>query len=364
MQHALGDEMIVVDDRSEENEEEEEEKVLSSMCEEEERETLLCFQKEGIEIESVLQNAIYGQILLAKFVRSGRKLAIKAISKRLANDGICLKGTPVFEDHFLEVDILRKIRERPHPNLLGLADDRYQMETKRFRFLALPFISGGELFSVIKEKGSLSEDRCKFIAGGIARGLRHLHEKLGFCHNDISLENVLVRNDGTPVICDFGLAQVIGSAWDSDKHISGKLPYQAPEIYSGTATVASGKMDVFSFGVALFVMLTGIPPFEVPDPLYDMRYKYIQGSKMKVLLKLWHVSLSDEVVNLLTGMLFHDPSSRMGLDAMEAHPWMNKRSRSRVVETMSTSPDSVFNFGDAYANSTAYSAREESTRKM
>lgn len=317
--------------------------------------TFTLFRKNGMEIRRVLQDAIYGQILHVVVDKTSTELAVKATTKELASSGICLKGTPVFEDHSVELEILRKVRERSHSNLLELAEDRFQLETETLRFVGLPFARGGELFSLVKERGSLSEDLCVDILGGIARGLHHLHECLGFCHNDISLENILLKEDRrTPVICDYGLAQAIGTSWDTNKHISGKLPYQAPEIYSGTAKVASGKGDIFSVGVALFVMLSGIPPFEVPDSLYDMRYKYIQSGKMKNLLKLWRISISDEAVHLLSGMLIHEPSCRMSVRQILDHPWTKRGnsegvlSSSELTTTISSSPSSVFNFDSAY----------------
>ena len=213
-----------------------------------------------------------------------------------------------------------------------------------------------------KKETPFGPDRARDIVSSVARGLIHLHEVIGYAHNDISLENILMEEDlCTPVVCDYGLAQKINSPWNSNKHVSGKLPYQAPEIYSGTATVASPKADVFSLGVTLFVMLTGIPPFELPDPLHDMRYKYMQCGRMSELLKLWGLHISDEAVHLLTGMMFHNPDQRMNMHQVLEHAWFSSSSSSsksslRHVEgevkisSISSSPSSVFNFDDVYSN--------------
>ena len=140
--------------------------------------------------------------------------------------------------------------------------------------------------------------------------------------------------------------------------MSGKLPYQAPELL-GTARVASPKTDVFSLGVTLFVMLTGIPPFELPDPLHDMRYKYMQCGKCR-LLKLWGLHISNEAVHLSTGMMFHNPDQRMNMHQVLEHAWFSSSSssssppsktslwRRRTKEWCASSPNSVFNFDDAY----------------
>lgn len=349
--------------------------------------------RRGISVRRTVQRAIFGHIILAETTSceddEAERYIMKLVSKKMSLSGLCLKGTPVFENHEMERLLLRKvrlsrldahatdsvdsrgasrsidernetgqIRNEPHPNLLCLLAEEKQVETREWRCLGLPFVEGGELFEYVKKKQCLNEDECRSMARDIAKGLYHLHTKIGFCHNDISLENVLLRGDlKTPVICDYGLAQEIGSVWNVNKQVSGKLPYQAPEIYSATAKVALPSADVFSFGVALFVMLAGIPPFEVPDPLHDMRYKYIQCGKMKKLLELWRIRLSDHAINLLTGMLSHDPRQRMTMEKVFAHEWMQDdrlrfagRMRHVAVEeedkmdVSSSSPNSVFNF--------------------
>jgi len=279
--------------------------------------------KKQFHVERVLQKAIYGRILLVRELASNDMYAVKAISKRLAQKRRCIKGTQVFEDHHIEYEILEKVRENPHPNLLALALDDKQLETDQVQYVTMPFLAGGELFAKVKSDGPLSEEHARKVCLGMAKGLSHLHNTIGYCHNDISLENVLLDDDGFPVICDYGLAQLIGSRWDAARHVSGKLPYQAPEIYFGNAHTASPKADVFSFGVALFVLLTGIPPFELPDPVHDKRYAYIQSNRLQKLLQLWGMEVSTSAVELLSGMLAHDPLDRLDLDEVIAHPWVS-----------------------------------------
>merc|ERR1712146_768695 len=80
---------------------------------------------------------------------------------------------------------------------------------------------------------------------------------------------------------------------------------------------------------------------------------------MPELLKLWGLHMSNEAVHLLTGMMFHDPDQRMNMHQVLEHAWFcssppSKTSLRRVVEDkgmdMSSSPNSVFNFDDAYSN--------------
>jgi len=290
------------------------------------------------EVQRCLQKALFGTVLLVSVQKPDDFVVMKAVSKDLSSRNICCDGTQVFEDHSVELEVLRKARASPHPNVLALCPERYQMESARTRYTALPYLAGGELFEVVEAGGAVHADAARELICGLAQGLDHLHRVLGFVHNDVSLENVLLSADGRPVVCDYGLASVVGAKWDSARRISGKLPYQAPEIYFGTARTSEAKGDVFSLGVSLFVLLTGIPPFDLPDPVVDQRYNYIQLGRMGELLDLWGKSVPAEAVDLLTRMLAHDPRQRISMPEVLSHPWIRLAANTKGVSPAAAQP--------------------------
>ena len=278
----------------------------------------------AFKVERVLQQAIFGNILLARPINNmSERVVLKAVSKVLAKNGKCRRGTSVFENHDVEKQLLKTLRdEHPHKNLLALSREEYQISDATTTYTCLPFLEGGELFAVVDMEGAQSESTARDLARGVAKGLKHLHQVVGYSHNDVSLENILLDKKGRPVLCDYGLAKRVGSKWNSKRSISGKLPYQPPEIYFGTAKKASGKGDVFSLGVTLFVLLCGIPPFDLPDMTRDQRYLYIQKGRLGELLRLWGKDLNPSVVDLLSKMLVHDPERRASVDDVLNHPWI------------------------------------------
>jgi serine/threonine protein kinase len=278
----------------------------------------------AFKVERVLQQAIFGNILLARPINNmSERVVLKAVSKVLAKNGKCRRGTSVFENHDVEKQLLKTLRdEHPHKNLLALSREEYQISDATTTYTCLPFLEGGELFAVVDMEGAQSESTARDLARGVAKGLKHLHQVVGYSHNDVSLENILLDKKGRPVLCDYGLAKRVGSKWNSKRSISGKLPYQPPEIYFGTAKKASGKGDVFSLGVTLFVLLCGIPPFDLPDMTRDQRYLYIQKGRLGELLRLWGKDLNPSVVDLLSKMLVHDPERRASIDDVLNHPWI------------------------------------------
>jgi len=296
--------------------------------------------RDQFEVQRVLQKAIFGTVLLVSPVQQPEELVVmKAVSKDLASRNVCRDGTQVFEDHGVELRVLKAARDQGHPNLLGLCPNEYQVESAQTRYTALPYLAGGELFEAVEAGGALGALEARRLIWGIACGLDHLHQKLGFAHNDVSLENVLLTSSGEPVVCDFGLASIIGTPWDTRRRISGKLPYQAPEIYFGTAQRSSGKGDVFSLGVTLFVLLTGIPPFDLPDPAVDQRYNYIQLGRMAELLELWGKRVPADAVDLLTQMLAHNPAQRISMPQVLAHPWLAPEAAKAVTMVVDADDD-------------------------
>jgi len=278
-------------------------------------------------IERVLQKAIFGEVLLVKSSSTGKAFVLKAASKALLHRRYSAGGSNVFEDYRRELTVLDASRGNPHPNLLATAPLAQQLpdRSSTIQYTTLPYLHGGELFARVDEDGAMGDTlETRQLCRGIAEGLNHLHSKLQYSHNDVSLENILLTSKGLPVVCDFGLALPIGAPWDPKRCMSGKMQYQAPEIYECTQKHASSAADIYSLGVTMFVLLTGIPPFDLPDQRQDQRFKYVQQGHMGQLLDLWQMEVSPGAVNLMSGMLIADPVRRMTMAQVLAHPWMTE----------------------------------------
>jgi len=104
----------------------------------------------------------------------------------------------------------------------------------------------------------------------------------------------------------------------------GKLYYMAPEVFRNNIPFDGHAIDMFAVGVILFLMVTGIPPWERPTESDD-RFRYMTEGYLVQMLREWNLGLSPDLMDLLQRMLYRDPIIRLSLEQVRAHPWMTHR---------------------------------------
>ncbi|XAR67629.1 Non-specific serine/threonine protein kinase [Bertholletia excelsa] len=187
----------------------------------------------------------------------GRKVAVKVL-KRDDQHGS--------REFLAEVEMLSRLHHRNLVKLIGICSEDHT------RCLLYELVPNGSveshLHGIDKEAAPLDWGARMKIALGAAQGLAYLHEDSSPCviHRDFKSSNILLENDFTPKVSDFGLAR---TALDNgNKHIStqvmGTFGYLAPE-YAMTGHLLV-KSDVYSYGVVLIELLTGRKPVDLSQP--------------------------------------------------------------------------------------------------
>ncbi|MCH8308897.1 MAG: protein kinase, partial [Chloroflexi bacterium] len=170
-----------------------------------------------------------------------------------------------------ELDRERIIREGQtmarlgeHPNVMPIYDLGYDNDTP---FIVMPLMSGGSIESLrlSSENRTLSIDQTLRIAIGVCSGLVFAHDR-GVVHRDLKPGNIWLTEDEIPRIGDFGLALSTSlNRLTSPDVVIGTPTYMSPEQITGSDL--DGRSDLYSFGIMLYEMVTGTPPFVGDNPL-------------------------------------------------------------------------------------------------
>jgi 5'-AMP-activated protein kinase catalytic alpha subunit len=201
--------------------------------------------------------------------------------------------------------------------------------------LPLEYCEGGELYDYL-QIGRFPDPLARFYFRSLVEAVAACHS-CGIAHCDLKLENFLLNSDFQVKLADFGLATVVGDCRDGllEAH-QGTISYMAPEIqarmlYDGFAA------DIFALGVCLFAMCTKAHPFKSATSsdnhyrlfLHDNSYYWAMYSQLTGL------AFSFDFIDLINSLLALNPTHRLSLSEIFAHPWMQGPIASDVVLQMS-----------------------------
>ena len=128
-------------------------------------------------------------------------------------------------------------------------------------YLLMPYLSGGSYDTVLRDGGPLGWAEVTDVGVRLAEALSAAHAQ-GILHRDIKPANIMRSRHGTPLLGDFGIARVSGSAKTTSAGgtLTGSVHYMAPELIDGYEPAVSS--DVYALGATLYALLSGRPPFE------------------------------------------------------------------------------------------------------
>lgn len=198
-----------------------------------------------------------------------------------------------------------------HPHICRL----YEMvPMTNHYYMLFEYVEGGQLLDYIVSHGSLNEKYARKFARGVASALDYCHRN-NVVHRDLKIENIMINQKGDIKIIDFGLSNLY-SPEILLKTYCGSLYFAAPELLSAKPYTGP-EVDVWSFGVVLYVLVCGKVPFD--DPVVSVLHEKIKRGHVE-----YPSFISKECVSLLSRMLVVDPTKRATLLEVIQHPWMNK----------------------------------------
>lgn len=219
----------------------------------------------GYTIHQQLLHHQGGMLLEAEQDRLGRKVQLRVLSMQAGADAETMRQRFVSE--------VRKVAKLVHPNLSLLLDFGVR---GGYLFAAFEAHAGEELTDMVIAHHPLPAARAIELAREIASGLEFAHRK-GICHHRLAPEVVRVCR-GRPIVRDWGLSRLIDQLQaQTDLEVGaaqGLSPYLAPELISGNGSEAS---DIYSFGMLVYFLLAGAPPFAQTSP-YELMESIRAGS--------------------------------------------------------------------------------------
>ena len=247
----------------------------------------------------------FGKVYQAVSILTGKEVAIKKFDKAE------VKTEMAKQKIFQEAKILNML---DHPNIARLLE---VFENKGNIFCVMEYAKEGDILNLIRNQGPLDEKTARFIIIQVAHGLKHCHSK-NVLHRDIKLDNVLLSDNYTAKLCDFGISRVV----KKDEIIfedCGTPAYTAPELVSGKG-YSGFQADVWSMGIMLFVMVTGKMPFKDKSMSQEILHQLILKGDFSFPPE---INLSEDLKHLISRMLCVDPSVRITIDQIISDQWFD-----------------------------------------
>ncbi|KAJ6375051.1 hypothetical protein OIU77_000093 [Salix suchowensis] len=211
-----------------------------------------------------------------------------------------------------EIEIMTRLSG--HDNVVDL---KAVYEDENYVHLVMELCAGGELFQQLEKHGRFSEAEVRVLFKHLMQVVLYCHEN-GVVHRDLKPENILLtsKSSSSPIkLADFGLATYVKPG-QSLRGTVGSPFYIAPEVLAGGYNQAA---DVWSAGVILYVLLSGMPPFwgKTKSRIFDA----VRAADLRFPSNPWdHITQSAK--ELVRGMLCTDPSQRLTAQQVLDNSWM------------------------------------------
>lgn len=235
------------------------------------------------------------EVRRAQHVLTGAHVVVKAIRRQ---------GISRF---FQEVKCFKRVS---HPNITQLFE---VLVTPDKYFLVMEQVGGGNLQEHLEDNGAMDEGEARTVFRQVVSAVQHCHQK-GVIHRDLTPDNILIEIDDKIKLSDFHFSTQVRK--DQQCTFCGSIEYSAPEILN--RNIYDGrKADVWSLGVLLFRMLTGVTPF-AGDNIAEVKSQILSGNYQVPSF------MSRGAQRLLRKLLTVNPSKRPTVDDVMKDPWVNK----------------------------------------
>jgi len=276
------------------------------------------FQAMGWKKSKELGSGHFAKVWMATRESDGQEAAVKVIEKPRTQ----AKKKLVENEHKILTTIQHEYCVQCY--------DAFETDDRLYLFMEL--MKGGELFDRIVDQGHFTELMAQDVVYKLLDALKYMHGK-GIAHRDLKPENMLMTDKTAPdakcKITDFGLSKFFDEQSSLMKTPCGTPGYIAPEVLHMRGYDA--KCDIWSFGVIVYILLCGFPPFYADNDA--QLFEKIKRGDFQFLKPYWD-PISDEAKDFVRKMLVTDPTKRKSAAELMEHPWLAKQHTAAADEAL------------------------------
>jgi serine/threonine protein kinase len=257
------------------------------------------------DVERLIGRGGMGDVYKARHRVMERTVALKVINRGL------VRKSEVVDRFHREVKAAAQLS---HPNIVTAFDAD---QADDFHFMVMEYVDGVDLSQTVKDRGALPvAEACNYIRQA-AIGLQHAHEQ-GMVHRDIKPHNLMVTDDGTVKVLDFGLASLAPVALSDTETVEGRGNLTAVGSIMGTpdfispeqaedARQADIRSDIYSLGATFYFLLSAQPPFDDGSVTAKLKsHALVEPEPLSSLRD----DVPDELVAIVSRMMAKDPNER------------------------------------------------------
>lgn len=255
-----------------------------------------------------------------------RFVAIKILRDELTQD-------PEFIDKFKQESL--SAASLTHPNIVNIYDTGIEGD---IYYIVMEYVKGETLKNYIKRKGRLSEQEALRISKQVGEALKHAHTN-NIVHRDIKPHNILLTEDGTAKVTDFGIARAATSSTiNNTSNVIGSVHYFSPEQARGG--YVDDKSDIYSLGIVMYEMITGVLPFDADNHI-SVAMKQIQEKPVLPSMKVKNINITKSYEDIIMKCLEKHQSFRFKnidellkkLDSINGNIEQPKKTEEEIIDS-------------------------------